>query len=167
MLMERSPQPAIFALILAFLVPPVPLQLLALCLGAPLFPYSQLPHTLALATHVSILAFLPLFYTHGVSGDAWRDVAAAWLPFDEAGVWAAAVGTMVGGWFGAIPIALDWDREWQKWPCTIIWGMVIGWMVGRALTAGLRVGIGKRINLSEKEEIPRDVLEEHEDRKTK
>jgi GPI ethanolamine phosphate transferase 2/3 subunit F len=150
-------QPCVFALVLALLVPPVPLQCLLHALGAPLFPYSQLPHTLALATHISLLAFFPIFYTHGVSNDAWRDVAAAWLPFDEAGVWGGTVGTVLGGWFGAIPIALDWDREWQKWPCTVIWGCALGWMVGRALTAGLGVGNGKRIDLSECQSIPRDI----------
>ena len=150
-------QPCVFAVLLALLIPPVPLQCLLHALGAPLFPYAQLPHTLALATHISLLAFFPLFYTHGVSSDAWRDVAAAWLPFDEAGVWGGTVGTVLGGWFGAIPIALDWDREWQKWPCTVIWGCVLGWVVGRALTAGLTVGVGKRIDLSEHQSVPSDI----------
>lgn len=35
---------------------------------------------------------------------------------------------------GAIPIPLDWDREWQKWPVTIVVGMygvaVLGKVVG-------------------------------------
>lgn len=105
-----------------------------------------------MSLHVSLLGFLPLFYTHGVSASAWRDVIAAWLPFDEAGVWAGAVGCLVGGWIGAIPIALDWDREWQKWPCTVLWGVVLGWSVGRILTSTLRLGLGKRIDLSEKSE---------------
>jgi GPI ethanolamine phosphate transferase 2/3 subunit F len=155
-------QPTLFSLILTFGVPTIPLTLLALCLGAPLFPYDQIPLTFLLATHVSTLGFLPIFYTHGVSGSAWRDVAAAWLPFDEAGAWAATVGCFVGGWLGAIPIALDWDREWQKWPCTVIWGCVIGWTLGKLLTGVLRLGIGRRINLSETEGIPLDVLEEME-----
>ena len=141
----------------------MPLTLLALCLGAPLFPYAHIPHTMALAMHVSVLGFLPIFYTHGVSGGAWRDVAAAWLPFDQAGVWAGYVGCMVGGWIGAIPIALDWDREWQKWPCTVVWGMVMGWVIGRVLTNILRLGVGVRINLSEKEEIPPDMRMEGEE----
>lgn len=128
------------------------MTIIALVLGAPLYPTSLLPHTLLLATHVSILGFLPIFYTHGVSSSAWRDVAAAWLPFDEAGVWAGTVGALVGGWVGAVPMALDWDREWQKWPCTVVWGVVMGWAVGRLLTNVARLGIGKRINLSEKEE---------------
>lgn len=61
---------------------------------------------------------------------------------------------MVGGWFGAVPIALDWDREWQKWPCTVVWGVVLGWTLGRLLTTVASVGVGKRIDLSEKEEDP-------------
>ncbi|RMD39987.1 hypothetical protein DV735_g5146, partial [Chaetothyriales sp. CBS 134920] len=143
--------PTLFALILTSTLAPGPLALLALCLGAPIFPYSLLPHTFALAAHVSMLSVLPIFYTHGVSTEAWRDVAAGWLPFDEAGVWAGSVGAFVGGWIGAIPIALDWDREWQKWPCTVIWGLVLGWTAGRVLTNLLGLGIGRRIDMTESE----------------
>ena len=137
-----------FALVLSITLPPVPLMVLALVLGAPLYPTSLLSHTLALAVHVSLLAVMPLFYTHGVSAAAWKDISAAWLPFDEAGVWGATVGTLVGGWIGAIPIALDWDREWQKWPCTVLWGAVLGWFIGKSLTNVARMGIGRRIDLS-------------------
>lgn len=143
------------ALILSLFIPIVPLMILALVLGAPLYPTSLLPHTLVLSVHVSLLSTLPIFYTHGVSAAAWKDVSAAWLPFDEAGVWAGSVGTVVGAWFGAIPMALDWDREWQKWPCTVLWAAVLGWGIGRLLTNGLRVGIGRRIDLSVTEyEVP-------------
>lgn len=150
----------------------MPLATLALVLGAPLYPTSLVPHTFALSVHVALLAFLPIFYTHGVSSVAWRDVAAAWLPFDEAGVWGGAVGTMVGGWIGAIPIALDWDREWQNWPCTVVWGAVLGWSVGRLLTSGLKLGIGTRINLSvssnQQDQIPKpEKSEASDDRKQK
>jgi GPI ethanolamine phosphate transferase 2/3 subunit F len=158
-----------FSLILTFALPTLPLTVLALCLGAPLYPYEQIPHTVLLATHVSLLALTPVFYTHGVSSSAWRDVAAAWLPFDEAGVWGGTVGCFVGGWIGAIPIALDWDREWQKWPCTVVWGAVMGWTLGRFMTSrmGLGWGTGRRINLSENQEIPADVVEEMEARKNR
>ncbi|KAJ9603098.1 Glycosylphosphatidylinositol (GPI) anchor assembly protein [Cladophialophora chaetospira] len=144
--------PTLFSLILTLTLPPLPLTLLALVLGAPLYPTSSLPLTLLLSLHVSLLAFLPLFYTHGVSATAWRDISAAWLPFDGAGAWGGSVGTFVGGWIGAIPIALDWDRDWQAWPCTVVWGVVAGWMVGRLLTGVLGWGVGRRIDLSEKEE---------------
>lgn len=126
-----------------------------------------LPHTLALATHVSLLAALPIFYTHGVSAAGWGDVSAAWLPFDDAGVWGGAVGTVVGAWFGAIPIALDWDREWQKWPCTVLWGALIGWGFGRVLTNILRMGVGKRIDLSLSEDVPFAIEEPEKEKDLK
>lgn len=59
-------------------------------------------------------------------------------------------------------MALDWDREWQKWPCTVLWGVVMGWVFGRVLTNGLKLGVGARINLSEKEEEEEEVAEELE-----
>lgn len=120
-------------------------------MGAPLWPYSLLPLTLLLSFHISLLACLPIFFTHGISPSAWWDVLAAWLPFDEAGVWGGFVGTFVGAWIGAIPMALDWDREWQKWPVTVLTAAYGGWCVGRILTADLRLGLGKRINLSERD----------------
>jgi GPI ethanolamine phosphate transferase 2/3 subunit F len=154
-------QPTMLSLILTLTIPTIPLFVLSLVLGAPLWPYSQLPHTLLLAVHVSLLAFLPIFYTHGVDGGAWRDVMAAWLPFDHAGVWAGTIGCFVGGWVGAVPIALDWDREWQKWPCTVLVGVVLGWAMGRMLTGELRLGVGKRIDLGEQDfDRDREVVEE-------
>ncbi|OCT48055.1 putative GPI-anchor biosynthesis protein (Pig-F) [Cladophialophora carrionii] len=156
--------PTLFSLILTLTLPPLPLTLIALVLGAPLYPTSSIPLTLLLGLHVSVLAFLPLFYTHGVSSSAWRDVSAAWLPFDAAGVWGGSVGAFLGGWVGAIPMALDWDREWQKWPCTVVWGVVLGQAVGRVLTSGLVWGIGKRIDLSEREEDDEYVAVEMDQR---
>ena len=144
-------QPTLLSLVLSLTAPSIPLTVLALVLGAPLYPTSLIPHTFVLSVHVCLLGFLPIFYTHGVSSGAWRDVAAAWLPFDEAGVWAGTVGSLVGGWVGAIPMALDWDREWQKWPCTVLWGAVMGWAVGRVFTGSLKLGVGRRIDLSETE----------------
>ena len=36
-------------------------------------------------------------------------------------------GLVVGLWFGAFPIPLDWDRDWQKWPLTCLIGGSIGY----------------------------------------
>ncbi len=35
-------------------------------------------------------------------------------------------GTMIGAWLGAIPIPLDWDRWWQRWPITCFVSSTIG-----------------------------------------
>lgn len=63
------------------------------------------------------------------------------LPFD--GVWGASVGTALGAWLGAVPIPLDWDRDWQKWPITIVAGMyggaIVGSLAGRWLLRGKRM----------------------------
>ena len=42
-----------------------------------------------------------------------------------------------------VPIPLDWDRDWQKWPVTIVTGSYIGWFVFRF--AGEYLLRGKRI----------------------
>ena len=41
------------------------------------------------------------------------------------------MGTMIGGWAGAVPIPLDWDRDWQAWPITVVVGAYGGWSIGR------------------------------------
>ena len=88
----------------------------------------------------------------------WREISGACLPFDE--VWGGLVGAVVGAWLGAVrtyasasdarlltdrkvPIPLDWDREWQKWPVTIVTGAYLGWFVFRF--AGEYLLRGKRI----------------------
>ena len=50
-----------------------------------------------------------------------------------------ALGACVGAWIGAIPIPLDWDREWQKWPVTIICGLYAGAVIGK-VAGGLLKG---------------------------
>jgi phosphatidylinositol glycan class F len=35
-------------------------------------------------------------------------------------------GTMIGAWLGVIPIPLDWDRWWQRWPITCLVSSTIG-----------------------------------------
>lgn len=70
------------------------------------------------------------------------------------------MGTLLGAWMGAVPIPLDWqvlvfcgmtgviltltrDREWQKWPVTIVTGAYLGYAVGK-LVGGV-VLKGKKI----------------------
>ncbi|KAK6526239.1 Glycosylphosphatidylinositol (GPI) anchor assembly protein [Orbilia ellipsospora] len=96
-------------------------------LGAPITTY--ILHTMLSAAHLSLLTGFPLVYSYQVQGSKWNDIISARLPIDE--VYGGALGACVGTWFGAIPIPLDWDREWQKWPITIIVGMYIGYAFGR------------------------------------
>ena len=70
------------------------------------------------------------------------------MPFD--GVWGTTIGTALGAWLGAVPIPLDWDREWQKWPVTIVTGMYLGALVGNL--AGRHVLWGRTIQFRPHEE---------------
>ena len=73
-------------------------------MGAPLDRF--IVQTVLCACHLALLAVHPLLYVHGVSSDQWRSIIALELPQDE--VLGAAIGTVVGAWFGAFPIPLDW-----------------------------------------------------------
>ncbi|KAL8919311.1 MAG: hypothetical protein Q9208_006876 [Pyrenodesmia sp. 3 TL-2023] len=82
-----------------------PILLIFLILfGAPLT--THFAHNALCATHMAVLALMPLFYVYGVHAGTWREISAASLPWD--GVWGGTVGTVVGAWLGAVPIPLDW-----------------------------------------------------------
>lgn len=57
-----------------------------------------------------------------------------------------SLGACVGAWLGAIPIPLDWDREWQKWPVTIVAGLYIGAVVGKLAGGFLCKGMKMKLN---------------------
>ncbi|KAI9850514.1 MAG: Glycosylphosphatidylinositol (GPI) anchor assembly protein [Thelocarpon superellum] len=115
------------------------LTVVMILFGAPLT--THLTHTILAACHFTLLAVLPLTYVLGVDGPRWRDAIAAMLPLDE--VFGATLGCFVGAWLGAVPIPLDWDREWQRWPITIVTGAYGGYVCGK-LIGGYAVK-GKRI----------------------
>jgi len=95
--------------------------------GAPIT--THIPHTLLGSAHVTLLAIFPLIYVHGSDGQKWREIASVYSPIDE--VFGGSVGCFLGAWLGAVPIPLDWDREWQKWPVTIVTGAYAGYVVGK------------------------------------
>lgn len=126
-------------------------------MGAP--ATTHLPHTLLLAVHLSILTTLPLFYTHGVSSSAWYEITCLYLPFDGAGAWGGSIGAIVGAWLGAVPIPLDWDREWQKWPVTVLMGAVGGWALGKAVL-GVLFWRDRRWEMDESDETEWQYIED-------
>jgi len=139
--MDTSPSKAItvlFALLLSIIFVPV-LAGLQVLFGAPIS--THIPQTLLSSSHLALLAVFPLVYVHGSDGARWREIVSAYSPIDE--VFGAALGCFLGAWLGAVPIPLDWDREWQKWPVTIVTGAYMGYTVGKL--AGTWLLRGKRI----------------------
>ncbi|KAI0972343.1 GPI biosynthesis protein family Pig-F-domain-containing protein [Xylaria arbuscula] len=125
------------------LVSAVILHVLLVLFGAPFL--THLSHTFLCSLHLSLLGLYPLFYTRGVAGRDWREILSARGPFDEA--FGGLVGACVGAWLGAVPIPLDWDREWQKWPVTILCGVYAGYVVGKLI--GGTLAFGKRFGDAE------------------
>jgi len=119
---------SIYALLFSILSA-VPITALLILFGAPLT--THLPHTALLSLHIALLAVFPLIYAHGLDGKKWREIGSFYSPIDE--VFGGFVGAMVGTWVGAVPIPLDWDREWQKWPVTILCGAYGGCAVGKVV----------------------------------
>ncbi|SPN97458.1 related to Glycosylphosphatidylinositol anchor biosynthesis protein 11 [Cephalotrichum gorgonifer] len=118
--------PAILSLAFAALTVPL-LHIIFVLFGAPLLNFPA--ETLLCATTLAVLSVFPIFYAHGVDTKAWRAVCSISAPLDETscGFW----GGIAGAWLGAVPIPLDWDRQWQRWPVTIVSGMVGGYVIGR------------------------------------
>ncbi|KAL6709155.1 Glycosylphosphatidylinositol (GPI) anchor assembly protein [Coniothyrium glycines] len=128
--------PAFLSLLLTAIAATPLLTAILVLFGAPVTTHQY--HTLLCGAHIALLSTLPLIYVHGVNGETWRQVVALHLPVDE--VYGGLIGTVLGAWLGAVPIPLDWDREWQKWPVTIITGAYIGYAVGKLLGGTLLKG---------------------------
>jgi phosphatidylinositol glycan class F len=110
--------------------------------GAPLVSHHA--HTMLLAVHLAFLTTPPLFYVHGLDASTWMRLASLQQPVDE--IFGLALGACVGAWIGAVPIPLDWDRDWQRWPVTVVFGAYAGAVVGKL--AGGFVFKGMKIKIS-------------------
>ncbi len=124
---KRS-QTALIALIFAVAMTPVLFAVIVL-FGAPIT--SLVSKTSLLALHISLLSLWPLVYTHHADSNKWFLIITVQLPLDE--LYTSALGTWIGAYLGAIPIPLDWDRDWQQWPITIITGAYLGFAVGKTV----------------------------------
>ncbi|KAJ5718974.1 hypothetical protein N7493_007429 [Penicillium malachiteum] len=100
---------------------------------------------LVLFAHMALLSSSGLTYVHGIDASLWKEVWGFARPADA--VWGGAFGTVLGAWFGAIPIPLDWDRPWQAFPITILAGAYMGYVVG-TLVSRTPLLYGKRIQFT-------------------
>lgn len=130
-------QPAFLSFVLTLFLSAPLLYIIVILFGAPLV--SHHPHTLLLALHLALLATPHLFYVHGLEAATWLRLVSLQQPVDE--TYGMTLGACLGAWVGAIPIPLDWDREWQKWPVTIICGLYIGAVVGKLAGGYLLKGV--------------------------
>ncbi|KAG7876159.1 hypothetical protein KL938_004831 [Ogataea parapolymorpha] len=111
----------------------VPIFLVLLVFGAPIGSLTE--ETAFLALHLSFLTVFPLLlvykFTDPDAGDTWIRLLTFQVPaFYRNQIYLQAMGALVGCWFGVIPIPLDWDRDWQQWPITLLAGAYVGSFAG-------------------------------------
>lgn len=110
----------------------------AIIFGAPL----SLEHgwrTFYWAQLLSVLTVLPAAIILGGSWSDWQRLFAFTKPRGalEYSVCIPAHGAVIGAWFGAWPMPLDWERPWQEWPVCVTYGMVGGFILGTFLTLAM------------------------------
>ena len=140
----KQGNPAISTICLVTVITPITYALTIL-MGAPFT--THIPQTGLLSFHLSIMAFFRAFNILGPDVGKWLPL----VPFInnlerpqtkgqfrnntgrtgfEGPVW----GTLLGAYLGAIPIPLDWDRVWQKWPITVYLGASAGLCLGTIIS---------------------------------
>lgn len=111
----------------------IPIYFTFLLFGAPAGPLNAL--TFYLAAHVSIISFFPLLnvykFTDKNAKQIWWKLLTFQVPNWKINqIYCASLGGLVGCWLGVIPIPLDWDRDWQDWPITLLIGSYAGAFIG-------------------------------------
>jgi phosphatidylinositol glycan class F len=86
---------------------------------------------------MSIFTTVPASCVLGSSWADWKRIFAHTKPNGsiEYLICLQAHGAVIGGWFGAWPMPLDWERPWQEWPISVSYGTLAGYLV--ALVASL------------------------------
>jgi phosphatidylinositol glycan class F len=123
-------------------------HLLFVLFGAPLLDHAL--RTLLCSAHFAVLGLFPIFYARGVDDQAMLAIVSASAPLDE--TFGALLGATLGAWLGAVPIPLDWDRDWQAWPITVVVGMFLGSGLAAKLCGGVPMIYGKRLGVSDLKE---------------
>lgn len=107
----------------------------AVLFGAPFFESSA--ETYHFAVLLTIQVCLPFCLFLGLDVNSWLNI------FTESStdgalevmVYFTSLFSVLGGWLGAIPIPLDWDRPWQVWPISCVIGALFGYAAGLLLAS--------------------------------
>ncbi|EMR09365.1 hypothetical protein PNEG_02315 [Pneumocystis murina B123] len=91
---------------------------------------NYLLETILCALHLTVLGILPMICIFGVDRRKYMELVSLELDlenFENLKLSVGFFGTFVGSWLGAIPIPLDWNKGWQKWPIPIVIGGYLGY----------------------------------------
>ncbi|CAI5730198.1 unnamed protein product [Hyaloperonospora brassicae] len=90
------------------------------------------PQTLLLAVLLSSLTTMPLALHLTWAPQKWRTLLLELRVTTvlELYLVCSSIGAALGAYVGAFPIPLDWDRPWQQWPLTCVYGTLLGQAAG-------------------------------------
>ncbi|XP_020209223.1 phosphatidylinositol-glycan biosynthesis class F protein [Cajanus cajan] len=120
----------------------------AVALGAPV-TLQYLPKTVNWALMMSMFTTVPASCVLGSSWADWRRIFAQTKPNGsiEYLLCLPAHGAVIGAWFGAWPMPLDWERPWQEWPISVSYGAIAGYLVALVASLGFVLACGRPQNI--------------------
>ncbi|KAG6973710.1 hypothetical protein JG688_00003405 [Phytophthora aleatoria] len=88
--------------------------------------------TLLLAVLLSSCVTMPFALHLGCASRKWLDLLLELNVSNSQDLYlvCSSIGAMLGAYVGALPIPLDWDRPWQQWPLTCVYGTLMGHAAG-------------------------------------
>ncbi|XP_063299986.1 phosphatidylinositol-glycan biosynthesis class F protein [Pelobates fuscus] len=98
--------------------------------GAPLL--ESVPETFMFSVLLSSFITSRCLFILGPNFHAWVRVFSrdgAMCVWDHS-LQITTLGSVLGAWFGAFPIPLDWERPWQVWPISCSLGATMGYVAG-------------------------------------
>ncbi|KZV57911.1 hypothetical protein F511_12517 [Dorcoceras hygrometricum] len=112
----------------------------AIVLGAP-FGIQHFKKTVHWSLLMSVFTFVPAASVFGQSWNDWHRIFARNAPVGSTDfmICVPAYGAVIGAWFGAWPMPLDWERPWQDWPICVTYGAISGYLIGMMLSSGFAI----------------------------
>lgn len=109
----------------------------AIALGAPV-GIQYFSKTADWSILMSVFTIVPAASVFGSSWTEWRRIFAHAKPNGPIDymICLPAHGAVIGAWFGAWPMPLDWERPWQEWPICVSFGAMAGYLVGMVASFG-------------------------------
>ncbi|KAL5576177.1 hypothetical protein UlMin_017876 [Ulmus minor] len=112
----------------------------AIVLGAPV-SNQYLPKTINWSLMMSLFAVVPAASVFGSSWTDWQRIFGYTKPVGPIDfmICLPAHGAVIGAWFGAWPMPLDWERPWQEWPICVSYGAIAGYVLAMVASFGFVV----------------------------
>ncbi|KAK6947404.1 GPI biosynthesis protein Pig-F [Dillenia turbinata] len=87
---------------------------------------------------MSLFTVVPAASVFGSSWADWHRIFAHIKPIGAVDymICVPAFGAIIGAWFGAWPMPLDWERPWQEWPICVTYGAIAAYLAASAASFG-------------------------------